>query len=76
MEDVSSPFTTALTSSAQSTALNQSRLEVLRKRDEQLQDLFEDANKQVKQLAEGKDYPKAMDLLITEVGHTITASVA
>jgi V-type H+-transporting ATPase subunit E len=52
---------------AQSTALNQSRLEVLRKRDEQLQELFEEANSEVKKLAEGKDYPKAMTLLITEV---------
>ncbi|KLT46012.1 vacuolar ATP synthase subunit E [Cutaneotrichosporon oleaginosum] len=52
---------------AQSTALNQSRLEVLRKRDEQLQDLFEEANKKVKELADGKDYPKAMTLLITEI---------
>jgi V-type H+-transporting ATPase subunit E len=41
---------------AQSTALNQSRLEVLRKRDEQLQELFEEANSEV------------MTLLITEVG--------
>lgn len=58
----------ALTSSAQSTALNQSRLEVLRKRDEQLNELFEDANKQVKELSDGENYAKAMDLLITEVG--------
>lgn len=56
-----------LTSSAQSTALNQSRLEVLRKRDEQLRELFEEADKQVKALADGNDYPKAMELLITEV---------
>ncbi|BEI82507.1 hypothetical protein CcaverHIS002_0303750 [Cutaneotrichosporon cavernicola] len=52
---------------AQSTALNQSRLEVLRKREEQLQELFDEANNKVKDLAEGKGYPKAMSLLITEV---------
>ena len=53
--------------SAQSTALNQSRLEVLRKRDENLQNLFEEANKQVTALADGKEYPQAMELLILEV---------
>ncbi|RSH84390.1 V-ATPase V1 sector subunit E [Apiotrichum porosum] len=52
---------------AQSTALNQSRLEVLRKRDENLQTLFEEANKQVTALADGKDYPAAMELLILEI---------
>ncbi|KAL1410330.1 V-ATPase V1 sector subunit E [Vanrija albida] len=52
---------------AQSTALNQSRLEVLRKRDEHLQELFEKASNKVKALADGKDYPAAVELLILEV---------
>lgn len=56
-----------LTFSAQSTALNQSRLEVLRKRDEHLQELFESADKKVRSLSEGKDYAKALELLILEV---------
>lgn len=64
---MSYPTSTAADNSAQSTALNQSRLEVLRKRDEHLNELFEKADNQVKALASGKDYPKAMELLIVEV---------
>jgi V-type H+-transporting ATPase subunit E len=60
-------------SSAQSTALNQSRLEVLRKRDEHLSDLFEKADNEVKALANGKDYPKAVEQLILEVLLMLTA---
>lgn len=52
---------------SQSTALNTSRLEVLRKREEHLHSLFEEANGKVKDLAEGKDYGSAMELLILEV---------
>jgi V-type H+-transporting ATPase subunit E len=68
MEDVSCRSSSSkLTSSAQSTALNQSRLEVLRKRDQHLSDLFEKADNEVKKLADGNDYPKAVELLITEL---------
>ena len=52
---------------SQSTALNQSRLEVLRRRDEHLHSLFDDASKQVKDLADGNEYDKALELLILEV---------
>ncbi|TXT10943.1 hypothetical protein VHUM_01694 [Vanrija humicola] len=59
---------------AQSTALNQSRLEVLRKRDEHLQTLFENASNKVKALADSKDYPAAVESLILEVLLLLLAS--
>lgn len=57
-----------LTVSAQSTALNQSRLEVLRKREEHLQQLFDEAGKKVKALSDSDKYPEAMESLVLEVG--------
>lgn len=54
--------------SANSTALNTSRLEILRAREEQLQVLFDDAKKDVQKLSEDKEsYEKVVAGLITEV---------
>lgn len=57
--------------SAQSTALNNSRIEVLRSRNDALESLFEEASKQVKSLSEGGSYSEAVENLILEVsdGH-------
>jgi len=60
-----------LTSSGQSTALNNSRIEVLRSRNEALEQLFEEASKQVKDLSKGGSYEEAMENLILEVGFTV-----
>lgn len=55
--------------SAQSTALNNSRIEVLRSRNEALEGLFEEASKQVKDLSSGGSYEEAVENLILEVSH-------
>ncbi|KAL7419709.1 V-ATPase V1 sector subunit E [Cryptotrichosporon argae] len=52
---------------SQSTALNTSRLSVLRKREEHLDALFEEATKQVKALSTGDKYASALESLILEV---------
>lgn len=56
------------TISASSTALNQSRLQVLRAREEHLQSIFEEATKKTKDLKndQGK-YTKVLEDLILEV---------
>lgn len=54
-------------SSNQSTALNNSRISVLKSRNDQLNTLFEDATKQVKELSGKKEYEKALESLILEV---------
>jgi hypothetical protein len=53
--------------SNQSTALNTSRITVLKSRNDQLDTLFEDANKKVKELSGKKDYEKSLEALILEV---------
>lgn len=53
--------------SAQSTALNNSRIEVLRSRNDALESLFEEASKQVKSLSKGGSYAEAVENLILEV---------
>lgn len=68
------------TISASSTALNQSRLQVLRAREEHLQSIFEEATKKTKDLKndQGK-YTKVLEDLILEVGvagrHDETAEI-
>ncbi|KAK1927422.1 vacuolar ATP synthase subunit E [Papiliotrema laurentii] len=52
---------------AQSTALNNSRIEVLRARNDALEKLFEEASNQVKKLSSGKSYSDALENLILEV---------
>ncbi|ORY29502.1 vacuolar ATP synthase subunit E [Naematelia encephala] len=52
---------------SQSTALNASRITVLRERNDQLEALFEEATKQVKEHASGEEYAKALENLILEV---------
>lgn len=55
--------------SGQSTALNNSRITVLKSRNDQLDTLFEDASKKVKELSGKKDYEKSLEALILEVCH-------
>lgn len=61
------PARPGLTCSAQSTALNNSRIEVLRARNDALEKLFEEASNQVKKLSSGKSYSDALENLILEV---------
>jgi len=57
-----------ITTSANSTALNQSRLQVLRAREEHLQSIFEEATKKTKDLKEDREkYAKVLEDLILEV---------
>lgn len=72
MEDVSSRWQLDVGSqlircSSQSTALNSSRLKVLQARNDHLEQLFEDAGKDVKELASGDKYAKALEAFILEV---------
>jgi vacuolar-type H+-ATPase subunit E/Vma4 len=61
-------LTRRITHSANSTALNQSRLQVLRAREEHLQSIFEEATKKTKDLKEDRDkYAKVLEDLILEV---------
>ncbi|WWC60187.1 uncharacterized protein I303_102752 [Kwoniella dejecticola CBS 10117] len=52
---------------SQSTAINNSRIKVLRSRNDHLESIFEEANKQVKDLSEGDKYKQALENLILEV---------
>ncbi|WVQ78745.1 hypothetical protein IAT38_000832 [Cryptococcus sp. DSM 104549] len=52
---------------SQSTAINNSRIKVLRSRNDHLEALFEESSKQVKALSTGKGYAEAVENLITEV---------
>ncbi|KAK4687256.1 V-type H+-transporting ATPase subunit E, partial [Tremellales sp. Uapishka_1] len=52
---------------SQSTALNASRISVLRSREDHLEGIFEEASKKVKELATGGSYPEAVESLILEV---------
>ncbi|WWC68742.1 uncharacterized protein I206_102676 [Kwoniella pini CBS 10737] len=52
---------------SQSTAINTSRIKVLRSRNDHLESIFEEANKQVKDLSEGDKYKQAIENLILEV---------
>ncbi|GFZ42666.1 V-ATPase subunit E [Saitozyma sp. JCM 24511] len=49
---------------SQSTALNASRLKVLQARNEHLENIFEEANKKVKELSSGGSYAQAMENLV------------
>ena len=52
---------------SQSTALNGSRLKVLGSRNDHLNNLFDEASKQVSSLASGSGYAQALENLILEV---------
>ncbi|WRT65577.1 uncharacterized protein IL334_002522 [Kwoniella shivajii] len=52
---------------SQSTAINTSRIKVLRSRNDHLESIFEEANKQVQQLSNGDKYKEAIENLILEV---------
>ncbi|EIW68859.1 V-type H+-transporting ATPase subunit E [Tremella mesenterica] len=52
---------------AQSTALNNSRLQVLRSRNDHLETIFEAARQKVKDLSSGESYKTAMEALILEI---------
>ncbi|WVW80020.1 hypothetical protein I302_101993 [Kwoniella bestiolae CBS 10118] len=52
---------------SQSTAINNSRIKVLRSRNDHLENIFEEANKQVKELSEGDKYKEAVENLVLEV---------
>nr|ODN85207.1 V-type H+-transporting ATPase subunit E [Cryptococcus depauperatus CBS 7841] len=52
---------------AQSTAINGSRLQVLQSRNEHLENLFDEADKQTKTLSSGEKYREAVENLILEV---------
>ncbi|WWC87759.1 uncharacterized protein L201_002651 [Kwoniella dendrophila CBS 6074] len=52
---------------SQSTAINNSRIKVLRSRNDHLESIFDDANKQVKDLSEGDRYKQGIENLILEV---------
>lgn len=61
-------LTRRIVRSANSTALNQSRLQVLRAREEHLQSIFEEATKKTKDLKEDREkYAKVLEDLILEV---------
>ncbi len=63
--------------SAQSTALNTSRLQVLRAREDLLQQLFEDAKKELKELNKDREkYEKVVENLILEVSKRFHAMSA
>lgn len=78
MEDVSSLrnfwSSVADSFSAQSTALNTSRITVLRSRNDQLEALFEEASKRVVDLSSGDSYSSALENLILEVSLIINSS--
>ena len=57
--------------SSQSTALNNSRIQILRARNDHLNDLFDEAAKQVNSLASGSGYAQALENLILEVSVTM-----
>jgi vacuolar-type H+-ATPase subunit E/Vma4 len=52
--------------SSQSTSLNTSRLKVLQARNDHLEQLFEDAGKDVKELGSSDKYAKALEAFILE----------
>ncbi|OCF30489.1 V-type H+-transporting ATPase subunit E [Kwoniella heveanensis BCC8398] len=52
---------------SQSTAINNSRIKILRSRNDHLEAIFDEANKQVKELSEGDKYKEAIENLILEV---------
>lgn len=56
--------------SSQSTALNSSRLKVLQARNDHLEQLFEDAGKDVKELGTSDKYAKALEAFILEVSYS------
>lgn len=53
--------------SSQSTALNTSRIKVLQSRNDKLEDLFEQASKDVTELSQGEKYGTALENFILEV---------
>ncbi|ORX36490.1 vacuolar ATP synthase subunit E [Kockovaella imperatae] len=52
---------------SQSTALNNSRIQILKARNDHLNNLFEEAAKQVNSLSSGSEYAKALENLILEI---------
>ncbi|WVR03924.1 hypothetical protein IAU60_000923 [Kwoniella sp. DSM 27419] len=59
---------------SQSTAINNSRIKILRSRNDHLEAIFDESTKQVKALSEGDKYKQALESLILEVLLKLLAS--